>query len=1168
MISVTCSSCQKKLSVKDELAGKKGRCPGCGKVLVIPQSADARLAGQVHSSADSREEIRTIPPAPPAGADERTLPPRGQNKGGQESLSDAGGQTSLGGSRPGEPTASQATQGPSRDLWDFLAPAEQPDEIGRLGGFRILKVLGAGGMGVVFQAEDPRLERKLAIKAMLPTLAASDSARKRFLREAKTAAAIEHDHIVPILQVGEDRGVPFIAMPFLKGEPLDERLKRDEVLPVAEVVKIGREAARGLAAAHVVGLVHRDIKPANLWLETLPGEETSAPGYRVKILDFGLARAAADNTHLTQQGAIIGTPAYMAPEQGAGEVVDHRCDLFSLGCVLYRLCAGRMPFKGKDTVSTLVSVATDHPQAPAEIKPNVPAPLSDLVMELLAKKPEDRPQSARLVVERLAALGQDSTTHVTKPGTASPSPRPRATTATAPASRKRRWLWPVAAAAALLLLVPITWLATRGRQPSVETQQPEPLPATFTNSLGMEFVIVPKGKSWLGGESGKPGDTEVEVKENFYLGRYEVTQAEWDKLMGTRPSNFTRTGEGKDAVKDVPDADLDRFPVESVTWEDAQEFLKRLNERDKQADWVYRLPKEAEWEYACRGGPMSDKLDSAFHFYFGKPVAQLQPDQANFEHGKGLKRTCKVGSYPPNKLGLHDMHGNVWEWCDDEHKEANGASRRVGRGGGWDNTSGLCTATFGLVVASSYRNDRLGLRVARVPVGKEPLAPETSSDKGIRPGDTKEIDLLKLIDVKKHAVTGNWYFDGLTLVTPSTKEHTPKTLQVPIEPPQSYELELIVTKLPNNPTMGLVVGIPVGVGNVLALLEEVSGGLYATALHFIDGNRAFWYNGKIFTERKPARIIFKVSQEGFIITCDEKEIIKWKGDSKSLSAGDWPVPNKRQLSVGTIGVGSGYHISKMVLRPVGGIANKAPATTFKNSLGMEFILVPKGKSWLGGGGGKAGDKEVEFKEDFYLGKYEVTQEEWAKVMGTTPSYFSRAGGGNGAVVGISDGELKRFPVEAVSWDDAQLFLKELNKRDKQEGWVYRLPTEAEWEYARRGGPLSDKRDSAFDFYFDKPVAQLQPEHANFGTGMTRTCKVGSYQANKLGLYDMHGNVWEWCEDEQKVDRGASPRVHRGGGWDAVSGACRAAYRHAHPPSFRDGGLGLRVARVPAGAAGK
>ncbi len=134
----------------------------------------------------------------------------------------------------------------------------------------MLKVLGAGGMGVVFLADEPALKRKVAIKAMLPSLAVSESARQRFLREAQAAAAIEHDHIVPIHYVGEDRGAPFIAMPFLQGEPLDERLQREGRLPLAEVLRIGREMAEGLAAAHERGLIHRDIKPANVWLESRP----------------------------------------------------------------------------------------------------------------------------------------------------------------------------------------------------------------------------------------------------------------------------------------------------------------------------------------------------------------------------------------------------------------------------------------------------------------------------------------------------------------------------------------------------------------------------------------------------------------------------------------------------------------------------------------------------------------------------------------------------------------------------------------------------------------------------------------------------------------------------------------------------------------------------------
>ena len=167
-------------------------------------------------------------------------------------------------------------------VYDFLAPPREPGELGRLGPYQVRKVLGAGGMGVVFLGHDPLLERPVALKAMLPMLAVSPSAKQRFLREARAAAAIKHDHIVTIYQVGEDRGVPFLAMEFLEGESLDDRLKRESRLPVKELLRIGREAAEGLSAAHQRGLIHRDIKPGNIWLEGERG--------RVKILDFGLAR--------------------------------------------------------------------------------------------------------------------------------------------------------------------------------------------------------------------------------------------------------------------------------------------------------------------------------------------------------------------------------------------------------------------------------------------------------------------------------------------------------------------------------------------------------------------------------------------------------------------------------------------------------------------------------------------------------------------------------------------------------------------------------------------------------------------------------------------------------------------------------------------------------------
>lgn len=713
MISFACSACSKPLTVQDEVAGKRVKCPGCGKAVVAPANGQA---------APEQPSPGTLPPRPPVASDSdasHTMPwPVGEPSSAMASAQ--------------EKDANANT----RAHYDFLAPAEQPDEIGRLGGFRVLSVLGAGAMGVVFQAEDPKLKRKLAIKAMLPSLAPGDTVKQRFLREAQTAAAIEHDHIVPILQVGEDRGVPFIAMPFLKGESLEDRLKRNGALPMGEVVRIGREAAEGLAAAHAVGLIHRDIKPANLWLE--------APKGRVKILDFGLARATTDNTQLTQHGAIVGTPAYMSPEQGAGEALDARCDLFSLGCVLYRLATGQAPFKGANTASVLMSVASVKPPAPAEVNPAVPAALSDLVMHLLAKKPAERPESARVV----AAALEDIEVHAGD-GTARPRTKTRqgkeSSTASMAATHmqlagraKKRlpvgWLMVggvlcliVVGLSAFLLSRPSDNTANRGNQNgSTGIKQPEALPATFTNDLGMEFVLVPKGKSWLGGGGGKPGDKEVEIKEDFYLGKYEVTQEEWTKVLGAMPSHFSRTGDGAANVKAIYDVDLKRFPVETVSWDDTQLFFGQLNKQDKQEGWMYRLPKEAEWEYACRGGPMSDKLDSAFDFYFDKPVEQLQPEQANFGR---LRRTCKVGSYQPNKLGLYDMHGNVWEWCDDEEKVDNGASLRVGRGGGWDAGSGGCRAAARHAPAPNLRSGDLGLRVARVPVGKDVVAPPPESAK-------------------------------------------------------------------------------------------------------------------------------------------------------------------------------------------------------------------------------------------------------------------------------------------------------------------------------------------------------------------------------------------------------------------------------------------------------
>ncbi len=333
----------------------------------------------------------------------------------------------------------------------FLAPAQQPDELGRLGPYRVLEVLGSGGMGVVFKAEDARLRRLVALKAMKPAAAAAANAGKRFLREARAMAAVKHDHIATIYQVDEDRGVPYLAMELLDGQPLDRILKRAGKLPVPQVVRIGREVAAGLAAAHARGLIHRDIKPGNLWLEA--GNE--AGNGRVKILDFGLARRGElpeGETPITRAGALMGTPAYMAPEQAGGGHVDARADLFSLGCVLYHMATGAPPFQGTGTMAILTALATRDPVPPAAVDPQVPAALSDLIVKLLAKDPADRPASADAVVESLTALAKTPPTPAptaaadvgASPGSqrqhARPQPASRAETRVRPPRRRRRWL--------------------------------------------------------------------------------------------------------------------------------------------------------------------------------------------------------------------------------------------------------------------------------------------------------------------------------------------------------------------------------------------------------------------------------------------------------------------------------------------------------------------------------------------------------------------------------------------------------------------------------------------------------------------------------------------------------------------------------------------------------
>jgi serine/threonine protein kinase len=378
---------------------------------------------------------------------------------------DSGPQLLGGNSAPNDVTVTDAGRdGPADDVVDalvFLAPPGRPDSLGRLGHYEVLEVLGRGGFGIVYRAFDDVLQRVVAVKVLAPSMAVTSPARKRFLREARSAARIQHENVVRIIEVVE-QPLPYLVMEFVRGETLQQRLDRTGPLEVPEVLRIGRQVAAGLEAAHATGLIHRDIKPSNILI--------GGPDGQVKITDFGLARAA-DDASLTRSGIVAGTPMYMAPEQARGETLDHRADLFSLGSVLYAMLTGRPPFRASGTLAVLKRVAEGDPRPIREVIPEVPDWVCRIVDKLHAKDPAARYQSAREVAGVLA----DSGAHLAANGVLKDHSR-------IPGSRSprrrfgRRWMR--AGAAGLLAVVLLLAAITIGR----------PTWLYFTNEGELELV--------------------------------------------------------------------------------------------------------------------------------------------------------------------------------------------------------------------------------------------------------------------------------------------------------------------------------------------------------------------------------------------------------------------------------------------------------------------------------------------------------------------------------------------------------------------------------------------------------------------------------------------------------------------------------------------------------
>ncbi|HZZ78224.1 MAG TPA: family 16 glycoside hydrolase [Gemmataceae bacterium] len=1034
--------------------------------------------------------------------------------------------------------------------YDFLAPPRAPDEIGRLGPYRVLEVLGSGGMGVVFRAEDPQLARLVALKAMLPGFLASENARQRFLREARAAAKIKHDNIVSIYQVGEDRGVQFLAMEFLEGEPLDKRLDRQGKLPTADVLRIGKQIALALAAAHKRDMIHRDIKPANIWLE--------ADTDRVKILDFGLARGTRESGQLTQQGAIVGTPAYMAPEQGKGKEVDHRCDLFSLGCVLYRMTTGQAPFRGTDVVSTLVAVATETPKAPRAIEPSVPRALSDLIVQLLAKDPAQRPESAQAVAEKLDAIGQEQ--------------RP------APA-KLRRW-WPVVAGAAACLAILVAGIVYYMQTPDGVVRIEINDPKIELKIKGHEAIITdadkqpitlkpgPHGLTITRGEfafntdtfkmPGKGGKTSLEIK---WIPGQKILVLQDGKTIADKEVPKS----APEIVKPAPVAHDRRIQFRTGgDWRiEGKELVGTPNINGSGGRIFFGDETWTDYDFEVECQSINTKKNG-----HGICLAFRVKDTGNYLDidigGWGATVTeaiyfknGKWGRSPGCFLKIPHEHGRWYK----VKIEARGKNIR-------------CTVDGKEILA--YRDDTLLSGMIGVGTGNSPCrwrnlkvtapdgkilwegfpdlpsAEKSQPEEWVKLFNGKDLTGWKLHPKQPDPV---WKVDGDgNLVGAGSISHLFS------ERGDYADFHLrAVCKISKGGDSGIFFRSEFGVSQPRWNTWFEPKGYEAGINH---GHFAF-ATGTLFGP-DPKKVDLQ-SAKADRIKPDQwftMEIIA-RGNHIQVRVADQTVTDyvdaARFYSSGHIALQVGpdkptVHFKSIEVRRLSG---------YNNSLGMEFARVPAGKAWLGGGAGKPGDKEVEFKDDFYLGVHEVTQDEWEKVVGINPSHYARTGAGAEKVKDVSNADLKRFPVENISWDEVQTFLKKLNERDKTPGWTYRLPTTSEWEYACRGGPMTDRLQSGFDAYFDKPTNNLLASQANFKNkdAPLRPMKVGSFPPNPLGLHDMIGNVWEWAADEV-VDPGRPPG-HRlvGGFFGDTQEFCRAGGFGWGGAGHRAHAIGFRVARV-------
>jgi len=535
----------------------------------------------------------------------------------------------------------------------------------RLGRYELQEPLGAGGFGQVWKAYDTELHRHVAIKVPRTDRGDFPSKIDRFLEEARRVAQLRHPGIVSVFDVGHQDTWCYMVSDLIDGESLQTRIHRQKV-PWTEAARIAADVADALQYAHDQGFIHRDVKPANILLDNAG---------KVYLADFGIA---ATEQELTTSGSSpSGTLAYMAPEQIQGGPLDGRADVYGLGVALYELLTGTRPFEQKEPVELRQAVVSTAPEPPVRLDRTIPAELSEVCAKALAKEPKRRFGDAKQFAEALRACK---------------------------AGRRHAGRYVTLATAAVLLAfvsvsllmhaVPVgnTPVPVAPQTAGTEVEPQADSSDHSENTIGMRFRLIPAGEFSMGSpadDTGSGSDEKpqhlVRITEPFLLGVHEVTRGQFRKFVDATSYEISAKRGGFNLVRGRDEmlkgleytwernmeGQTDQHPVLNVTWKDARAFCGWLSRQEKR---TYRLPTEAEWEYACRAGTESV-------FFFGDDIAAIArygnicertanvdfPNWQTLPGRDGHTFPASVGSSRPNPWGIYDMIGNVSEWCYDAY---------------------------------------------------------------------------------------------------------------------------------------------------------------------------------------------------------------------------------------------------------------------------------------------------------------------------------------------------------------------------------------------------------------------------------------------------------------------------------------------------------------------